>query len=90
MRGTQGSILGPLLFIVYINDIINCCKAAIFIMLADDTNVIFKHKNLKKNYVNILILNYKKYLLGLFILNKLSLNIRKKHIILSSQLTHNS
>ena len=49
----QGSILGLLLFIVYINDIINCSKAAIFIMFADDTNLFFKHNNLKTLYEHV-------------------------------------
>ena len=35
----QGSVLDPLLFILYINDIINCSKHGHFIMFADDTNI---------------------------------------------------
>ena len=35
----QGSVLGPLLFILYINDIINCTKLGHFVMFADDTNI---------------------------------------------------
>ena len=36
---TQGSILGPLLFISYINDIVNVSDVAKLIMCADDTNI---------------------------------------------------
>ena len=42
----QGSILGPLLFLIYVNDIINSSSILYFIMFADDTNVLFSHKNL--------------------------------------------
>ena len=35
----QGSILGPTLFILYINDICNVSKLVKFILFADDTNV---------------------------------------------------
>ena len=76
----QGSILGPLLFIVNINDIINCSKAAILIMFADDTHLFFKQKNLKTLYKHVNIELQK--ISSWFMQIKLSLNVRKTNCIL--------
>ena len=43
--GPQGSILGPLLFIININDPPGICKLAKFILYADDANVIISGNN---------------------------------------------
>ena len=37
----QGSILGPLLFLVYVNDLSSVCSSALPILFADDTNLFF-------------------------------------------------
>ena len=44
----QGSLLGPLLFILYINDIENSSPLFSFLLYADDTNIIYRHKDLNE------------------------------------------
>ena len=41
----QGSIIGPLLFLVYINDLPNCLNEGFPRMFADDTNISYSSNN---------------------------------------------
>ena len=42
----QGSILGPLLFILYVNDITYTSNVLDFILFADDTTILYSHKDI--------------------------------------------
>ena len=44
----QGSILGPLLFLIYVNDLHLSSNLLQPIMFADDTNLFYSHKDRKK------------------------------------------
>ena len=65
----QGSILGPKLFILYINDICNVSKILKFILFADDTNCFYTGSDFN-NICNVITLELE-YLNVWFALNKL-------------------
>ena len=35
----QGSVLGPLFFIIYVNDMMRACEGLDLVLFADDTNI---------------------------------------------------
>lgn len=76
----QGSILGPTLFIMYINDIVKSSKIMKFVLFADDTNIIMSGENLEQLLKQIT--NEMNKLKRWFNVNKLSLNLKKTKFML--------
>ena len=73
----QGSILGPLLFLLYINDISNVIPELKVKLFADDTNIFLFNKSIESLFVDASKALDK--LNNWFSANKLSLNVDKTH-----------
>ena len=75
----QGSILGPQLFILYVNDMCNVSKLLKYVLFADDTNILYSHDHLP-DLVTVLCTELDR-MYTWFSVNKLSLNIAKTNYI---------
>lgn len=73
----QGSVLGPLLFLLYINDISYSSNHLNFFLVADDTNLLYADKNLRS--LEVTLNNELTSVCNWLMANKLSLNTKKSH-----------
>ena len=76
----QGSVVGPLLFLLYANDIHKCSNKLRCYLFADDTNILYADKNVKalETRINIELGKFYVWLTA----NKLTLNTKKSNFML--------
>ena len=76
----QGSCLGPLLFLVFINDLHNVVEHGLSLLFADGTTLLHSHKNLR--YLKWTVEEDLNKLMDWFKANKLTLNLDKTVCVL--------
>ena len=76
----QGSVLGPLLFLLYTNDLNQAIKSYKVHHFADDTNLLFLCNSIKK--LNKQVNADLKHLVNWLNANKISLNVKRTEMVI--------
>ena len=76
----QGSILEPILFLLYINDIKNSSKILKFFLYADDTSTLLRSKSIQE--LESIYNKELSYVTDWLNANKLTLNVEKSNLVL--------
>ena len=79
----QGSILGPLLFLIYINALADICKPTMPIFFADDSNLFINGKDASK--IELELNEELSNIASWLKINKLSLNVDKTQFMIFSR-----
>ena len=74
----QGSLLGPLLFIIYVNDLVTCVKSCQVQLYADDTVLYFSHSSI--NNIELALNSDLVNVYNWMCQNKLSVNCKKQNV----------
>jgi len=76
----QGTIMGPLLFLIYINDVTSLSKLYEAILFADDTTLSFQNQHLLNltNMVNAELIEFAEWSFS----NRLSMNVEKNNYMM--------
>ena len=76
----QGSLLGPLLFIIYVNDLVECVESCKIQLYADDTVLYFSHSSI--NNIELALNSDLKNVYNWMCQNKLTVNCQKTECML--------
>ena len=85
---SQGSVLRPILFLIYINDLNHAIKYSKVHHFADDTNLLYFNSSIKKlnRFVNLDM----KHLSVWLNVSKSSLNVQKTELVIFKQKKKNT